>query len=75
MTRLGRVLTHEDVLEVRRLAKSGEYSQCEIASLFGITQPIVSRILHARIWTELIESEGRTTTYPNRANGGANNGE
>jgi ParB-like chromosome segregation protein Spo0J len=57
MIRKGAALSHDEVIEIHRLAKAGTYPQREIASMFATSQSHVSRILHAQTWEELIESE------------------
>jgi hypothetical protein len=42
-------LTENDVLEIRRLGKTGML-QREIAALFGVHRPAVSRILNGKRW-------------------------
>lgn len=44
-----RKLTADQVAEIRRLGQ-GELSQAAIGDLFGVTQPLISRILAGRIY-------------------------
>lgn len=46
-------LSADQVLEIRRLAALGTRLQSEIASLFGVSLPTVSEIVHRRTWKHL----------------------
>lgn len=46
-------LTAEQVLEMRRMYATGEYSQTTLATKFGIVQPHVSRIIRGESWAHL----------------------
>lgn len=44
-------LTSEDVKEIKTLVASGQL-QKDVASKFGVTQPIISDIVNGKIWKE-----------------------
>lgn len=46
-------LINADVLEMRRLYRTGEYTMIELAGRFGTTRPNVSRIIHRQGWTHI----------------------
>jgi hypothetical protein len=45
-------LTWDDVSEIRRLLESGEYSQREIARMFGVSPALVTHIKKCEVWSE-----------------------
>jgi len=48
-------LTELDILEIRRLRASGLY-QHQIASRFGVSQPLIGMVLRREIWAHVEES-------------------
>ena len=46
-------LTDADVLELRHLYSTGNYTQKELGARFGITQTTVSSIIHGKTWGHL----------------------
>lgn len=46
-------ITSDQVLEIRSLYHTGNFSQCELAARFGIRQPQVSAIILLRSWSHL----------------------
>jgi group I intron endonuclease len=50
-------LKSQDVLEIRRLYSTGEFSQQQIADRFGINQPAVGRIVRRVAWASLLDEE------------------
>jgi predicted XRE-type DNA-binding protein len=44
-------LNRDDIQHIRQLALAGNMQQKDIALLFGITQPLVSMIIHRHRWT------------------------
>jgi hypothetical protein len=49
------VLTEEEVLDIYQMAKSGRYSDEEIAKMFGVDRTNVNHIKHGRIWGHLTQ--------------------
>lgn len=47
-------LNDNQVIKIRALYKSGEYSQRELAKRFGVTQTLISQIVIGKIWKHLI---------------------
>ena len=43
-------LTREEVEEIRTIVASGEMSQRQVARVYGISQPVVSDIVHGKLW-------------------------
>lgn len=43
-------LSEQDVIEIRELCESGEYSQSKIADMYGVYQSVISRIKHKKAW-------------------------
>lgn len=46
-------LTVRDVLQIRELYETGEYTQKEIGNLFGVLQPIISAIVCRTKWSHV----------------------
>ena len=42
-------LSEEDQLEVKRLYSTGEYTQQQLAAIYGVTQPIIFRAIHRTV--------------------------
>lgn len=47
-------LTNEDVLDIRRKAATGDYSQAHLAKFFGISQGRLSLIVNGKAWRHLL---------------------
>lgn len=45
--------TVEQILEIRRLYKTGQYKQSEIATMFGTKQGAISDIIRRRTWRQV----------------------
>jgi len=46
-------LTEEQVLEIRRLYKTGDYSQTALGKMFGVGQDLISRIINRKKWKHI----------------------
>ena len=46
-------LNEKQVLEMRRLFKTGEYSQAELGRMFGVCRSTVNQIVHRTTWTHI----------------------
>lgn len=49
----GSKLTVEKVLKIRDKYKPFKYTQRKLAKEYGVTQPIIHRILHREIWCHI----------------------
>jgi predicted XRE-type DNA-binding protein len=49
------ILTESDVLEIRKLYKSKNYRQAELALMFGVDQTNISNIVLHKTWKDLNE--------------------
>lgn len=47
-------LTEEDVKKIKRLYRSGKYSQCELGDMFGVTEGTVYSIIHNKSWKHIV---------------------
>jgi len=43
-------LTTEEVIKIRRMYKTGAYSQYKLAALFGVTNHAIHRIVTRKCW-------------------------
>jgi hypothetical protein len=50
-------LTEDEVIQIKRLALAGAFSQRQIARVFGITQSNVCWIKHGRTWRHLWQDD------------------
>lgn len=50
-------LKSHEVVEIRRLYSSGEYSQQQIAARFGVNQPAIGRIVRRVAWASLPDED------------------
>ena len=46
-------LSEEQVLEIRKLYKTGDYYQKDLAKIFDITQPLIGYIVNRKIWQHI----------------------
>jgi len=46
-------LTEDQVLEIRRLYKTGDYYQKDLAKMFGIAQSLICFIVNRKIWNHI----------------------
>lgn len=49
----GRKLRKEQVTKIRRLYKTGEYTQTKLGKIFGVAPNTVSQIVNRKIWTHV----------------------
>lgn len=65
--RIAKKLTLNQVEEIKRLAASGNYKQKDIASQFGITQAVVSKINRGAIWGDKVRISAHVLAAPVKA--------
>ena len=46
-------LTEDQVLEIRKLYATGDYTQTALAKMFGVSQDLISRIVNRKIWVHI----------------------
>lgn len=47
------ILCEKDVLEIRKLYLSGNYTQRELAKIFKISQPVIGKIIKRQLWRHI----------------------
>jgi len=46
-------LSEKEVLEIRRIFATGEYTQTALGKIFGVDQSIIGRIIRRELWTHI----------------------
>ena len=46
-------LSEDQVLEIRRIHKTGDYSQTALGKIFGVSQRLISYIINRKTWTHI----------------------